>query len=180
MIDLGQNWFQDEICRGKFLHSETPHNMWIPNMSLLKNRTTRQKTRFQDLGHENWHKSCLNGTKLYCEGIIMISLKVWIPWHVVWIFGDEYSKNIENSISIRYGVLKIWSLHTCCSGRTLGEGRWSFLALLGFLALLFDLESMPLASKGFVVKGPTWETLSSKFSHAVNLREMSVPRVSNP
>ena len=52
--------------------------------------------------------------------------------------------------------------------------------LLVLLALLFDLESIPLASIGFVVRGPTWETLSRRFSHAVNLLEISVPLVSKP
>ena len=59
---------------------------------------------------------------------------------------------------------------------------WSYLIFRLFLslALLFDLESIDLASMGLVVRGPTWETLSRRFSHAVSLREISVPRVSNP
>ena len=31
-------------------------------MYFLKNQTVGRKTGFRDPGHENWHKSCLNGT----------------------------------------------------------------------------------------------------------------------
>ena len=63
MIDLGQNRIPDKIGPGKFLHPEAPHNMKILNMYFLKNRTTGQKTGFQDPEHKNWHKSCQDGTE---------------------------------------------------------------------------------------------------------------------
>ena len=44
------------ILSGNILHSVVTRNMSNPNMHLLNNRTTGQKTGFRDPGHENGHK----------------------------------------------------------------------------------------------------------------------------
>ena len=55
----------------------------------------------------------------------------------------------------------------------------SFFSMISCGSML-TLLMKPRASNGVVVKGPIWLTLSSKFSQAVNLREIAVPRVSKP
>ena len=57
--------------------------------------------------------------------------------------------------------------------------KWKFAV---FLANTFGSTTiwMDLASKGLVVRGPTWLTESRRFSHAVNLPAIVVPRVSKP
>ena len=47
---LWQNRKPDQFCLGIFLHSKAPHNLPIPNMHFLKNRT---KKRIPGSGHEN-------------------------------------------------------------------------------------------------------------------------------
>ena len=64
-----------------------------------------------------------------------------------------------------------------------------FLFLCLFLSNFFSmiscgstltLEIIPLASRGLVVRGPTWLTLSRRFSHDIRRRDITVPRVSKP
>ena len=64
-----------------------------------------------------------------------------------------------------------------------------FLFLCLFLSSFFSmiscgstltLEIIPLASRGLVVRGPTWLTLSRRFSHDIRRRDITVPRVSKP
>ena len=64
-----------------------------------------------------------------------------------------------------------------------------FLFLCLFLSNFFSmiswgstltLEIIPFASRGLVVKGPTWLTLSKRFSHDIKRRDITVPRVSKP
>ena len=99
MINVGQNRIPDKICPVKFFHPETPHNMKIPNMYFLKNRTTGQKTGFRDPGHQNWHKPCQNGTEQYCEGFRMID---GIKTQTVEIRGTQ-------QIFRELHIIKIWS-----------------------------------------------------------------------
>ena len=45
------------------------------DMYFLKNQTTEQKMRFQDLEIEKWHKSCQDGAETHCEGIMLKNTK---------------------------------------------------------------------------------------------------------
>ena len=62
MIDLGQNQTPDKIGLGKFLHPETPHNMYIDSKYVLFEKPD-YRTKNQIPGHKNWHKSCQDGTE---------------------------------------------------------------------------------------------------------------------
>ena len=66
-------------------------------MYFLKNRTTGQKPGFRDPGHENWHKSCQDGTEPYSERINFINCTL----AAILKFMQQY-KNLENSISNRF------------------------------------------------------------------------------
>ena len=70
-------------------------------MYFLKNRTTGEKTGFQDPGHQNWHKSCQNGIKPYCKGIKLINIKTGIKLQTVEIRrGQQRCREIH--------IIKTW------------------------------------------------------------------------
>ena len=52
MIDLGQNQTPDKIGLGKFLHPETPHNMYIDSKYVLFEKPD-YRTKNQIPGHKN-------------------------------------------------------------------------------------------------------------------------------